>query len=147
MFFLLAMLGIVNTAFFDGDILFSYAIYGLVLIPLSYLPTKWLWWVVAFLYLRVLLLISGWQVDASALREVYGNMYNGHQHGSFLENAYGNLRYGQVATYYWCMMKGDIRRLSASSYLECWVGRKRWFYNENNNLALWKKVWRFPSWY
>lgn len=34
--FLLAMLGIVNTAFFDGDILFSYAIYGLVLIPLSY---------------------------------------------------------------------------------------------------------------
>ena len=27
--FLLAMLGIVNTAFFDGDILFSYAIYGL----------------------------------------------------------------------------------------------------------------------
>ena len=26
--FLLAMLGIVNTAFFDGDILFSYAIYG-----------------------------------------------------------------------------------------------------------------------
>ena len=35
--FLLAMLGIVNTAFSDGDILFSYAIYGLVLIPLSYL--------------------------------------------------------------------------------------------------------------
>ncbi len=36
----------------------------------------------------------------------HGNMYDGHQHGSFLENAYGNLRYGQVATYYWCMMKG-----------------------------------------
>ena len=44
--------GIVNTAFFDGDILFSYAIYGLVLIPLSYLPTKWLWWVVAFLFIQ-----------------------------------------------------------------------------------------------
>ena len=93
--FLLAMLGIVNTAFFDGDILFSYAIYGLVLIPLSYLPTKWLWWVVAFLFIQpveIYSLISGWQVDASALREVYGNMYNGHPHGSFLENAYGNLR-------------------------------------------------------
>lgn len=75
--FLLAMLGIVNTAFFDGDILFSYAIYGLVLIPLSYLPTKWLWWVVAFLFIQpveIYSLISGWQVDASALREVYGNM-------------------------------------------------------------------------
>lgn len=46
--FLLALLGIVNTAFFDGDILFSYAIYGLLLIPLSYLPSKYLWGVVAF---------------------------------------------------------------------------------------------------
>ena len=36
---LLAMLGIVYDVFFDGDILFSYAIYGLVLIPLSYLPS------------------------------------------------------------------------------------------------------------
>ena len=141
--FLLAMLGIVNTAFFDGDILFSYAIYGLVLIPLSYLPTKWLWWVVAFLFIQpveIYSLISGWQVDASALREVYGNMYNGHQHGSFLENAYGNLRYGQVATYYWCMMKGRHTQTICLFILGMLVGRKRWFYNENNNLALWKKV-------
>ena len=141
--FLLAMLGIVNTAFFDGDILFSYAIYGLVLIPLSYLPTKWLWWVVAFLFIQpveIYSLISGWQVDASSLREVYGNMYNGHQHGSFLENAYGNLRYGQVATYYWCMMKGRHTQTICLFILGMLVGRKRWFYNENNNLALWKKV-------
>lgn len=105
--FLLAMLGIVNTAFFDGDILFSYAIYGLVLIPLS---------------------------------EVYGNMYNGHQHGTFLENAYSNLRYGQVATYYWCLMKGRHTQTICLFVLGMLVGRKRWFYNENNNLALWKKV-------
>lgn len=50
--FLLALLGIVNTAFFDGDILFSYAIYGLLLIPLSYLPSKYLWGVVAFLFVQ-----------------------------------------------------------------------------------------------
>lgn len=141
--FLLAMLGIVNTAFFDGDILFSYAIYGLVLIPLSYLPTKWLWWVVAFLFIQpieIYSLITGWQVDASSLGEVYGNMYHGHQHGSFLENAYGNLRYGQVATYYWCLMKGRHTQTICLFVLGMLVGRKRWFYNENNNLALWKKV-------
>lgn len=141
--FLLAMLGIVNTAFFDGDILFSYAIYGLVLIPLSYLPTKWLWWVVAFLFIQpveIYSLISGWQVDTSALSEVYGNMYNGHQHGTFLENAYSNLRYGQVANYYWCLMKGRHTQTICLFILGMLVGRKRWFYNENNNLALWKKV-------
>lgn len=78
----------------------------------------------------------GWQVDASSLREVYGNMYNGHQHGSFLENAYGNLRYGQVATYYWCMMKGRHTQTICLFILGMLVGRKRWLYNENNNLAL-----------
>lgn len=67
-------------------------------------------------------------------------MYNGHQHGSFLENAYGNLRYGQVATYYWCMMKGRHTQTICLFILGMLVGRKRWFYNENNNLALWKKV-------
>ena len=137
------LLGIVNTAFFDGDILFSYSIYGLVLIPLSYLPTKWLWWVVAFLFIQpieIYSLITGWQVDASSLSEVYGNMYNGHQHGTFLENAYSNLRYGQVATYYWCMMKGRHTQTICLFILGMLVGRKRWFYNENNNLALWKKV-------
>lgn len=67
-------------------------------------------------------------------------MYNGHQHGSFLENAYGNLRYGQVATYYWCMMKGRHTQTICLFILGMLVGRKRWFYNEDNNLALWKKV-------
>ena len=129
--FLLAMLGIVNTAFFDGDILFSYAIYGLVLIPLSYLPTKWLWWVVAFLFIQPVEIysrISGWQVDASALSEVYGNMYHGHQHGTFLENAYSNLRYGQVATYYWCLMKGRHTQTICLFILGMLVGRKRLSY-------------------
>ena len=82
----------------------------------------------------------GWQVDASSLGEVYGNMYNGHQHGTFLENAYSNLRYGQVATYYWCLMKGRHTQTICLFILGMLVGRKRWFYNENNNLALWKKV-------
>ena len=50
------------------------------------------------------------------------------------------MRYGQVATYYWCMMKGRHTQTICLFILGMLVGRKRWFYNENNNLALWKKV-------
>ena len=57
-----------------------------------------------------------------------------------LENAYSNLRYGQVATYYWCLMKGRHTQTICLFILGMLVGRKRWFYNENNNKPLWKKV-------
>ena len=41
--------GIVNVAFYDGDILMLYACYGLLLIPISYLPSKWVWCIIALL--------------------------------------------------------------------------------------------------
>lgn len=141
--FLLALLGIVNTAFFDGDILFSYAIYGLLLIPLSYLPSKYLWGVVAFLFVQpieIYSLLTGWQVDMSAMGDVYGKMAEAHHHGTFWENAWANLQYGQVATYYWCMVKGRHTQTICLFVLGMLVGRNRWLYNENNNLQLWKKV-------
>ena len=37
---LLFMFGLVNVAFYDGDILMLYAVYGLLLIPISFLPSK-----------------------------------------------------------------------------------------------------------
>ena len=40
---LLFMFGIINVTFYDGDILMLYACYGLLLIPISYLPSKWVW--------------------------------------------------------------------------------------------------------
>ena len=141
--FLLAILGIVNTAFFDGDILFSYAIYGLLLIPLSYLPSKYLWIVVGFLFIQpieIYSLLTGWQVDMSAMREVYGNMAEGHHHGTFWENAIANLKYGQVATYYWCLVKGRHTQTICLFVLGMLVGRYRWLYNENHHLKLWRWV-------
>ena len=45
-----------------------------------------------------------------------------------------------MATYYWCMMKGRHTQTICLFILGMLVGRKRWFYNEDNNLALWKKV-------
>lgn len=46
---LLFMFGIINVAFYDGDILMLYACYGLLLIPISYLPSKAVWCIIGLL--------------------------------------------------------------------------------------------------
>ena len=45
-FAMLFMFGIINVAFYDGDILMLYACYGLLLIPISYLPSKAVWCII-----------------------------------------------------------------------------------------------------
>ena len=46
---LLFLFGVVNVAFYDGDILMLYACYGFLLIPISYLPSKAVWCIIALL--------------------------------------------------------------------------------------------------
>ena len=49
---LLFVFGIINVAFYDGDILMLYACYGLLLIPISYLSSKWVWCIIALLAIQ-----------------------------------------------------------------------------------------------
>ena len=46
---LLFLFGVVNVAFYDGDILMMYALYGLLLIPISYLPSGVVWGIIGLL--------------------------------------------------------------------------------------------------
>ena len=49
---LLFMFGIINVAFYDGDILMLYACYGLLLIPISYLSSRWVWAIIILLAIQ-----------------------------------------------------------------------------------------------
>ncbi|MBQ2495224.1 MAG: DUF1624 domain-containing protein, partial [Prevotella sp.] len=49
---LLFVFGLVNVAFYDGDILMLYAVYGLLLIPISYLPSKAVWCIIGLLAIQ-----------------------------------------------------------------------------------------------
>ena len=42
----------IDVAFYDGDILMLYACYGLLLIPISYLPLKAVWCIVGLLAIQ-----------------------------------------------------------------------------------------------
>ena len=82
--------GIVNVAFYDGDILMLYACYGLLLIPISSLPSKWVWCIIALLAIQpveLFCLLTGYEIDHTRFYEISGIINAAHEHGTFWENA------------------------------------------------------------
>ncbi len=140
---LLFILGIVNTALYDGDILMSYAVYGLLLIPISYLPTKYVWAIFGILIIQPIELysmFSGWHVNMKAMGQAYATMGVAHHTGSFIDNCLTNLRWGQVSNTLWYLAKGRVTQTIALFILGMLLGRLRMFYNEGNNLKIWARI-------
>ena len=91
---LLLMFGAVNMALYDGDILMVYAILGMFIIPISYLPSPAVWCIIAFLAVQpieIFRLITGWNLDTDSLWALAGRIGEAHQHGTFVENSLCNI--------------------------------------------------------
>lgn len=140
---LLFLFGVVNVAFYDGDILMLYACYGLLLIPISYLPSKAVWCIIALLAIQpveLVCLLTGYEIDHSTLWELYGKINSAHEHGSFLENTLTNLRYGFEVNFRFNVFSGRLTQLLCLFILGMQLGRERLFYNEGHNLQIWHKI-------
>ena len=140
---LLFMFGIINVAFYDGDILMLYACYGLLLIPISYLPSKAVWCIIGLLAIQpveLYTLLTGATMDHSAMWELYGKINSAHEHGTFWENALTNLRYGFEVNFRWNVYSGRLTQLLCLFILGMQLGRQRMFYNEGRNLKIWHIV-------
>ena len=143
---LLFLFGIINVAFYDGDILMLYACYGLLLIPISYLPSKWVWCIIALLAIQpveLFCLLTGTTIDHSTLWEVYSKINRAHEHGTFWENTLTNLRYGFEVNFRFNIFSGRLTQLLCLFILGMQLGRQRMFYNEGRNLQIWHQLlWR-----
>ena len=140
---LLFLFGVVNVAFYDGDILMLYACYGLLLIPISYLPSKAVWCIIALLAIQpveLVCLLTGYEIDHSTLWELYGKINSAHEHGTFLENTITNLRYGFEVNFRFNVFSGRLTQLLCLFILGMQLGRERLFYNEGHNLQIWHKI-------
>ena len=140
---LLFMFGIVNVAFYDGDILMLYACYGLLLIPISYLPSKAVWGIIGLLAIQPVefyCLLTGTTIDHSTMWELYGKINSMHEHGTFLENALTNLRYGFEVNFRFNIFSGRLTQLLCLFILGMQLGRQRMFYNEGRNLQIWHLI-------
>ena len=140
---LLLLFGIINVAFYDGDILMIYACYGLLLIPISYLPSKAVWCIIVLLAIQpveLFCLLTGTTIDHSTLWELYGKINSMHEHGTFWENTLTNLRYGFEVNFRFNVFSGRLTQLLCLFILGMQLGRERLFYNEGKNLKIWHVI-------
>ena len=140
---LLFLFGVVNVAFYDGDILMLYACYGLLLIPISYLPSKAVWCIIGLLAIQpveLFCLLTGYTIDHTRFYEVSGIINSAHEHASFWENALTNLRYGFEVNLRFNVFSGRLTQLLCLFILGMQLGRERLFYNEGRNLQVWHKI-------
>ena len=140
---LLFMFGIINVAFYDGDILMLYACYGLLLIPISYLPSKWVWCIIVLLAIQpveLYCLLTGTTIDHSTMWELYGKINSAHEHGTFWENTLINLRYGFEVNFRFNVFSGRLTQLLCLFILGMQLGRQRLFYNEGRHLQIWHSL-------
>ena len=132
--------GLINLAFYDGDILMLYAVYGLLLIPISYLPSRAVWCIIALLAIQpveLFCLLTGTTIDHSTLWEMSGIINSAHEHGTFWENTITNLRYGFELNLRFNVFSGRLTQLLCLFILGMQLGRHRLFYNEKQNLRIW----------
>ena len=140
---LLFVFGLINVAFYDGDILMLYAVYGLLLIPISYLPSKAVWCIIALLAIQpveLFCLLTGTTIDHTRLFDIYRQTIALHEDGTFWANAVNNLRYGFELNLRFNVFSGRLTQLLCLFILGMQLGRQRLFYHEGNNLRIWHAI-------
>ena len=140
---LLFMFGLINVAFFDGDILMLYAVYGLLLIPVSFLPSRAVWCIIGLLAIQpveLFCLLTDVTIDHTRLFDKYYQTIALHEDGTFWENAVNNLRYGFELNLRYNVYSERLTQLLCFFILGMQLGRQRLFYREGNNLRIWYVV-------
>ncbi len=147
---LLFVFGLVNVAFYDGDILMLYAVYGLLLIPISYLPSKAVWCIIGLLAIQpveLFCLLTGTTIDHTRLFDIYNQTIALHENGTFWENAVNNVRYGFELNLQFNVFSGRLTQLLCLFILGMQLGRQRLFYKESGianplqqNLRIWHTI-------
>ena len=140
---LLMGFGMVNMGFYDGDILTSYAIFGLLLIPAGYLCTPVLAAITAVLLAQpfeLYHLLAGTERDFSNLWAAYGQIEAAHQNASFFQNFLTDLKYGLYVNLGYDVYVGRVTQIPGLFFLGLLMGRIRLFYNEGNHLRTWRWI-------
>lgn len=140
---LLMGFGMINLGFYDGDILTSYAIFGLLLIPAGYLSTPILAAITAVLLIQpfeLYYLITGTPRDFSNLWAAYGIVESAHQSASFFQNFWVDLKYGLYVNLGFDVFSGRATQIPGLFFLGLILGRTRLFYNEGNHLKIWRWI-------
>jgi len=150
---LLLMFGLINSSFYQGDILSIFAVLGFLLIPLSGLNNKQLLALSVFLLLQPVELFKlanavlnpGLPVSDPASWAYFGKMGNYLYNGSFTDAVLGNLTNGKWAVLLWNFENGRYFIILALFLLGMLAGRKRIFTSNEANKKWWVKTLLFST--
>ena len=145
---LLMLLGLFDLLFYNGDILFLYAVCGLLVIPLIRASDKVIWFFLTLMLIQpieLIYFIKGF-IDPSTTplylgsNECYRALTVAQSQGNIIDVAVAGIRYGLPSNFLWAIENGRMTQNVLFFLIGIMLGRKRLFYNEGNNLKTWKKI-------
>jgi len=142
---LLLGFGILNSAFFEGDILTIYALIGFSLIPVAKLSNRVVFSIAIILMLQPvewLNVLNGWQHPgikmANPASWAYFSKLGGYIPGdSILKTLIGNLTNGKTAVLLWTWEAGRVFQTAALFMLGMLAGRKKLFVQSASSNRFW----------
>lgn len=150
---LLLGFGIINSAFYQGDILTIYAIIGFGLIPVAKLSNKVVLGIAIFLMLQPyewINLVSGLLDPTKEMQNpiswaYFGKMVDYIPKSSFIDTLTGNLANGRIAVFNWSWENGRVFQTLSLFMLGMLAGRKYLFKVSPENKQFWVKVFVYAA--
>ncbi len=145
---LLFLFGLFDLLFYNGDILTVYAVCGVLVLPFIRASDKVLITAAVILLLHpielVYIVLGLINPETPPLylgsKELFANVLPAQSGGSWLDVAIEGIRSGFPVNFTWSIEHGRMTQTPFLFLLGIYLGRKRLFYNEGNNLRIWTKV-------
>ena len=145
---LMMVWGLIDLFFYNGDILFVYAVCGLIVLPFIRCSNKVILGIAAFLALQpveLYCIISGFvnpELPAFDLGSGahWSALYQACANGSLLDVGKAGIMHGLPVNFLWAAENGRLTQNILLFLVGIYFGRKRLFYNEGDNLKVWKRL-------
>ena len=147
--------GLLDLLFFNGDILTVYAVCGLLVLPLVRAGNRVVLGFALLLALQPVelfyfvgsLINPGLQPLNLGSDDLFVSILPAQEGGSWLDVAWAGLRYGLPVNFTWALEHGRFTQTLFLFLLGLWLGRRRMFYDEGRNAAVWRRtlVWSLAA--
>lgn len=145
---LLMLFGLFDLLFYNGDILFVYAVCGLLVIPFIRASNKV---IIAFIILMALqpiefvYLIRGLIDPSTPVLDLgsgplFEAIIPAQAEGNIMDVAEAGIRNGLPVNFLWAIENGRMTQTILFFLFGIMLGRWRLFYDEGNNIQIWKKI-------
>lgn len=145
---LLMGFGLLDLCFYNGDILFLYAVCGLLVLPLVRLSDRVLRWVAAVLLLQpveLVYMILG--LFDESMRPLslgsgahFAAIMPAQIDGSIVDVAVAGIEHGLPCNFLWAIEHGRMTQTLLLFVMGILIGRRRMFYDEGYNLRTWRTI-------